>query len=854
MATAIAAGCATSLMGQEQETIQELEAFITEQTANEPIDSLLPTEQFVSGAFMDGMSLFETPRAVTVLSPELLEQFNITDFNDLSKYGASTERANFYGIAGAPVLRGWQGGIYYNGMLRAFQRNEMPTSFGALDAMEIVKGPAPAHLMPSHVGGYVNMVPKAPYFDEFRGSVEVEVGTYDHYKGQVDVGGPIYIADSIPAAYRVSLTAQDSDSYYNGVSNDFVSVYASAKLQLSDSTMLTIGGEFFEFKSNENAGWNRPTQNLIDNSQYVIGEPLSLVRSDIGIADRGALDSVVFGFSGLTSEQNQWFRSLVVPQAVVDSAVANGDISAAQRSTMLNLGDAATRAAVYNGLSSDYVQTTSGYLYTSDYFDAGGTVFTTELDGRDVLADPTDFADSEDIILFADLKHTLSADTFITYDLFFEKLETTKFSSYGYAFDSEQEVFDNRLAVNHSLEADWFAVDFSIGGQLRYTDAKQLQDFWTEPFSRGDISTPGISANSKILAGADVDPNTGRDFWIPGFAAGSVGLSAVQSDLSQVGAFAMANFGFGDHFNLLASVRWDEYDYESTVPGGISNTSDARNEGGESNESWALNPSVKINEHVTIYGALQESATYIPTQAGVVVSDDNFGQGELKEIGAKFMALEGKLFASVAFFEWEQAAFNERTSIKEDFISKGVEVELTYQITENVTLIGAFTDRETKYATPLNLFRTRFLGDYDPLGQGDAERGFALEGGRLVAFEVESETPANNPDLNANGVPETTFKLFAVVEDFLIEGFGFSGGFVYSDAYYHNFDQTLRIPSSTVASANVFYRRPEWEILLGVDNLTDEDYFTGSEPGFGANTLITKAPGIEARLSFKYKF
>ena len=101
--------------------ILDLDEFITEEVSQELSDSLMPTDRSVSSAFFEDMKLLDIPRSVMVLSPETMEQFQIKNFDDLQKIGAGTERYNFYGIAGAPVLRGWQGGIYFNGMLRAFQ-------------------------------------------------------------------------------------------------------------------------------------------------------------------------------------------------------------------------------------------------------------------------------------------------------------------------------------------------------------------------------------------------------------------------------------------------------------------------------------------------------------------------------------------------------------------------------------------------------------------------------------------------------------------------------------------------------------------------------------------------------------
>ena len=85
-------------------------------------------------------------------------------------------------------------------------------------------------------------------------------------------------------------------------------------------------------------------------------------------------------------------------------------------------------------------------------------------------------------------------------------------------------------------------------------------------------------------------------------------------------------------------------------------------------------------------------------------------------------------------------------------------------------------------------------------------------------------------------------------------GFGVSAGPVISAAFWHNFDRTLRLPSSIVWYGNIFYRAENWESTLSFENFTSEDYFLGAEPVFGANTLLTKAPTASARWSVTWRF
>ena len=108
--------------------------------------------------------------------------------SDLNKVGAGTQQINYYGVPGTPILRGAKGGVFFNGMQRAYQRNEMPLSFGSVDAMDVVKGPAPAQYGPSQAGGYVAMIPKSPFFDRRRGSLRVSASDTGMVRGQIDQG------------------------------------------------------------------------------------------------------------------------------------------------------------------------------------------------------------------------------------------------------------------------------------------------------------------------------------------------------------------------------------------------------------------------------------------------------------------------------------------------------------------------------------------------------------------------------------------------------------------------------------------------------------------------------------------
>ena len=102
------------------------------------------------------------------------------------------------------------------------------------------------------------------------------------------------------------------------------------------------------------------------------------------------------------------------------------------------------------------------------------------------------------------------------------------------------------------------------------------------------------------------------------------------------------------------------------------------------------------------------------------------------------------------------------------------------------------------------------------------------------------------------GAPEGSANLIASYD--LGNGFALSGGPRIRSSYYINHERTLSLPSTIIWNGNVTYTRGPIQMMLELSNITSEDYFTGSDPIFAANTIITKAPPIEAKLNITYKF
>lgn len=844
--TAFAQGTAPT-----EEPVAVLERFIMTESALALDGDVMPTSRPFYSVF-GSQDIVDVPRSVTVLTPQLLSQFGIQDFSDLDKIGAGTQQTNYYGVPGTPTLRGSKGGVYFNGMQRAWQRNEMPLSFGSLEAIDLVKGPAPAHFGASQIGGYANLIPKSPYFDKKRGSVMLEIGSDDHFRMQTDVGGPTMLFGK-PAAYRVSLTGQLADSYYDRIGNDFVSLYASVKSLVAKDVTIKTGGEFFKYKSNENAGWNRPTQNLIDNGQYVIGEPVSISSPAWGGNAVRTLTEYPFTFH-LAPAYSSPLLALALP-----GDVARARIPAAQLALMIDMNQQANVNAVYQALPQGQVPgfaspgllpvtvealaqvaktTQDVYIYTPAYFAAGGQVLTDKIEGSTVLSDSADFANSKNFLYFFDVESNRNANVALKGQLLIDYIDTQKLSTYGYAIDTEQLVIELKGTATQSF--DFLKTNLTYGASARYTDAYMLQDFYAEPFSRRDISLGTISTNSVILTGGQVGPD-GNNFWSPT----SQGGANADSRLWQLSLFGYSENKFTEAFRTYTSVLVAHAPYRTGYPSEVdlvpandprrNTVSDKKNY-----YSVSFSPVFTVTPGVNLYATIQRGTALDPLQGGAIIGKNNFSKNKLLEAGVKTSLFEGRLFASLAGYEWEQTRFDDRTGGAEPLEGEGVEFEITYAPMKSLTFIASINNQRVKRLSPLG-FRA----------PAATEQDWALYGG-VLAFNSAPGVPAANPDLIYPGTPETQAKLFAIYN--FSNGFGISGGPIWSDSYWHNFDRTIKLPSTVVWNASVFFTRPSYEISLSVENVTNEDYFRGADPVFAANTVITKAPETNGKLTFTYKF
>ncbi|WP_414661552.1 TonB-dependent receptor [Horticoccus sp. 23ND18S-11] len=236
-----------------------------------PIEQqILPTSRPFNSVFGTDDNIIDVPRNVTIISRQQLSDIAISDVLDFSKLTSSAFTTTNFGAPSNASIRGQSADVFLNGVRSRITSNGngLPIDFNSVESVNIVKGPATAVQGTSmYVGGFIDLVSKRPYFDSAKGSISYTLGSYNTNKWTLDYGAPI----SKTAAYRFSYSGEETQGYYIDGHKRTHSLYGALTLRPSKDWEFFLNGQAFVANYTENWGVNRPTQDLVDNGNYITG-------------------------------------------------------------------------------------------------------------------------------------------------------------------------------------------------------------------------------------------------------------------------------------------------------------------------------------------------------------------------------------------------------------------------------------------------------------------------------------------------------------------------------------------------------------------------------------------------------
>ncbi|MYL27937.1 TonB-dependent receptor plug domain-containing protein [Halomonas sp. 22501_18_FS] len=683
----------------ESEDMLELDRYQAQDRVDDPM-GMMPTEP-VESVFGFDKTLMETPRGATSVSADMMENFEIESINDLALIAPGSFRQSFFGVGGSLDVRGNPGENYFRGVRRLNNPGNFPTPIAASDRVDVVRGPASPIMGPSKIGGYLNFVPKSArvetgqYLDEPTGEMSLTKGSWDKNILRAEVGGPGELGGQ-DFGYYLYGEAETSDDYYRNTDTDQSVMQASFNTAFSSSTRIEFGGMRQDFDGNQVAGWNRVTQDLIDNGTYTTGLAPDLDTNNDGRLSRGEF-------------KNADFENGVLPFFPVPSAVTEDDFG------------------------PDAELENSG---------------TAQLDGDEVLVAPEDRLESDVTTLYFDLIHDMGRNAQLKNKTFYESLDSINENAYGFSSNIDSWVVENQTIFSFDVDhADWLDGSHQISPSIRYTEYERGNDFGYEFFDRRDLTQPSTPRDKRLLS-----TQSGENF--DDYQYGSY----TNYGLAYLGDFTIADrvgLLLGTRYDYVDfNAKRDASKIDPDLDPGVLSADDS-----DSEVSWTASLNYQTDWGVTPYVTVSEQATVISDQGSEVSPDliadgDAMATSELEELGVKADLLNGRLFLAGAWFKQERTNFNAQDLTSNNTTeTEGYEFEARLIATDNLTLTAAYTNLEVINLTALeNGSQFSFLGAEDLPNVDDPSQVYGNQPGGLIPVSSES-------DARKAGVPEHVYSV-----------------------------------------------------------------------------------------------
>jgi len=764
------------------DAIVTLEKFIASAKADDLYDVLPARES--SSLFGVARPLIDTPRSITVIESSLTDLYSIRTVNDFVAVTAGSFTGNYFGVPGALDVRGERADNFFRGFRRIENRGNFPTPIASTDYTEIVKGPPPPIYGGGKVGGVLNFIPKtaksktAKFIEKPVGIASTTIGTYGKKVASLEYGTPFTLFGKASGAY-VFVQGEDSESYYDNIYNKSLLVQLAIDTQLTPTVLLEYGFMAQWADLNQSLGWNRVTQRMIDtDGEYLAGRPaLNLDTNRDGFLNPAELQ----------------------PYALEQFGFANpfpyGALTANQKAA-----------------------------FALD----PATVRTVKLSHHTVQVEPMDFSKTDSFTGYFDLTKTVSDRLTLKNQSFYDAMNHTKYSSYGFTADYLAMAYENKTTATISTRPNSdSSLESVLGVSWRYSsgDERESRGRGYQVLDRRDISAP-VTGNDRF-EGA----HTGT-FNVP-YNWRQIG------SFSDLGAFALVDGTVG-RLGAVASARWDRYSAHTNgtdLNGNFGYASDSDN-------AFTYNASVTYKLNGLSPYLTYATSRYLELGQGGMIDRLNLGGGtwlqdsELGEAGVKGSLLNGKLFATVAYYRQEKTAFNPTAGTFDQYKSKGLEIEARYAPTKTLSFTTAATWQRT------DLQNAPFFLGVPPSALGlDPAQTY---GGRFVAVGglIGVKSPIQAP------TPQRVFSVNGTYTS--RRGFGISLGGTYVSSFYSGYLQQIRLPEYFVTRGALFYNRGPWSVRLNASNLLDERYYT---PQFLFwDVFVSPSIGPTADLTLSYKW
>ena len=199
----------------------------------------------------------QTPQSISVVTRQAMDDFGLTGIDNVMRHTPGitvstydSERTNYYSRGFA--IQNFQ----YDGIPMTrnapYSAGQTLTDMAIYDRVEVLKGATGLLTGAGGPGGTINLVRKKPT-SEFKGHVELGAGSWDNYRSEVDVSGPLTETGNVRG--RAVAAYQDKHSFMDHYERKTSVFYGILEFDLDEDTLLTVGADYQD-NDPKGSGWS----------------------------------------------------------------------------------------------------------------------------------------------------------------------------------------------------------------------------------------------------------------------------------------------------------------------------------------------------------------------------------------------------------------------------------------------------------------------------------------------------------------------------------------------------------------------------------------------------------------------
>ncbi len=222
------------------ENNKAVDVLVVTESATQNRDDLAPG---VSTLSKMALKPREIPQTVSVIDREQIENQNLNTLDEVMTRANGVTSAPFVLLTTAYYARGFQINSFELDGVPALMGNmaSSPQDMAVYERVEILKGSNGLMHGMGNPAATVNMVRKhAPLEDQLKATFTV--GSWNRYRGEVDVGGRLNQAGSVRG--RIVMAWEDKDFFYDISDQKTRLIYATVDADLTPNTLLRTGIQY----------------------------------------------------------------------------------------------------------------------------------------------------------------------------------------------------------------------------------------------------------------------------------------------------------------------------------------------------------------------------------------------------------------------------------------------------------------------------------------------------------------------------------------------------------------------------------------------------------------------------------